>query len=151
MKIVNANKLSDMDVLNIKTQAKLAATLQKIGKSKRKVEVNLSKSSQRYLDQVIVELKKQMNANNAILPNISSFFDYLQKQVHVEKGQKRDKIKKFTISYDEQDFLVMQIKSMLKEVEKQKEQLKFYNLIKKIVFSSVKSQNELLLKELTNK
>ena len=151
MKMMNANRLNDMDVLNIKQQAKLAASIQKIGKSKRKVEVSISKSSQRYLDQVIVELKKQMTSNNAMLPNISSFFDYIQKNVHVEKGQKREKYKKFAISYDEQDFLVMQIKSMIKEVENQKAQLKFYNLIKKVIFSSVKAQNELLLKEITNK
>lgn len=151
MKMVNANRLNDMDIFNMKNQARLASSIQKIGKGKRKVEINLSKSSQKYLDQVIVELKKQMAENNAMLPNISSFFDYVQKNVHVEKGQKREKYKKLLISYDEQDFLVIQVKSMIKEVENQKANLKFYNLIKKVIFSSVKAQNELLLKEITNK
>ena len=58
MKIMNANRLNDMDVLNMKQQAKLASSMQKIGKTKRKIEVHLSKSSQKYLDQVIIELKK---------------------------------------------------------------------------------------------
>lgn len=40
---------------------------------------------------------------------------------------------------------------MIKEVENQKQQLKFYNIIKKVLFSSVKAQNELLLKEILNK
>lgn len=151
MKMVNANKINDMDVFNMKQQMKMASAVQKIGKSKRKIEVHLSKGSQRYLDQVITELKKQMEANNAILPNIQSFFDYIRKQVHVEKGQKREKLKTFNLSYEEQDFLVLQIKSMIKEVENQKQQLKFYNIIKKVLFSSVKAQNELLLKEILNK
>lgn len=152
MKIMNANRLNDMDVLNMKQQAKLASSMQKIGKTKRKIEVHLSKSSQKYLDQVIIELKKQMDANtSSALPNILSFFNYLQKQVHVEKKAKREKLKSFKLSYEEQDFLVLQIKSMIKEVERQKDNLKFYNLIKKLIFSSVKAQNELLLKELTNK
>lgn len=151
MKMVNANKINDMDVFNMKQQMKMASAVQKIGKGKRKIEVHLSKSSQRYLDQVITELKKQMETNNAVLPNIQSFFDYIRKQVHVEKGQKREKLKTFNLSYEEQDFLVLQIKSMIKEVENQKQQLKFYNIIKKVLFSSVKAQNELLLKEILNK
>lgn len=51
---MNANRLNDMDVLNMKQQAKLASSMQKIGKTKRKIEVHLSKSSQKYLDQVII-------------------------------------------------------------------------------------------------
>ena len=58
MKMVNANKINDMDVFNMKQQMKMASAVQKIGKGKRKIEVHLSKSSQRYLDQVITELKK---------------------------------------------------------------------------------------------
>ena len=69
----------------------------------------------------------------------------------LKKDKKREKLKTFNLSYEEQDFLVLQIKSMIKEVENQKQQLKFYNIIKKVLFSSVKAQNELLLKEILNK
>ncbi len=43
-KLVNPNSISDMDIMNAKSQASMAALLQKIGKGKRKKEVTLSKS-----------------------------------------------------------------------------------------------------------
>ena len=36
MKMVNANKINDMDVFNMKQQMKMASAVQKIGKGKRK-------------------------------------------------------------------------------------------------------------------
>ena len=79
------------------------------------------------------------------------FFDYLKKHVHVEKGQKREKKKKILLSYDEQDYLVMQIRASVKEIENLNANLKWYNLIKKLIYSSVKAQNVLLLDELLNR
>lgn len=151
MKLVNPNSITDMQMFNIKHQARMAQSIQKIGKSKRKVEVSLSKNSQKYLDQMIDEMKKQLAVTSNEVSNISEFFNYLKKQVHVEKGEKRLKYKNFNISYDEQDFLVMQIKSVIAEVEKQRSNLKWYNLIKKIIFSSVLTQNEVLINELRGK
>lgn len=151
MKLINPNKITDLQMFSIKNQAKLAQTLQKIGKGKRKVEISLSKSSQKYLDQIVDELKKQMATSNNDIPNISEFLNYLKKNVHFEKGQKRPKTLKLNISYDEQDFLILQIKSMITELEKQKLNLKWYNLIKKLLFSSMKTQNELLLKDIKNR
>ncbi|WP_068268116.1 viral A-type inclusion protein [Caviibacter abscessus] len=150
-KMINANKINDMEMFNIKNQAKVAMLLQKIGKGKRKVEISLSKNSQKYLDQMIDELKKQMNQYKAQMGNIFEFLDYLKKQVHVEKGQKREKQKKVLLSYEEQDYLVMQAKSTIKEIDKIKAELKWYNLIKKVLYSSVKTQNEVLLDELLNR
>lgn len=150
-KMINANKINDMEMFNIKNQAKFSMILQKIGKGKRKVEVSLSKNSQKYLDQMIDELKKQMDQYKAQMGNIFEFLDYLKKNVHVNKGQKREKYKKVLLSYEEQDYLVMQAKSTIKEIDKLKSSLKWYNLLKKMIYSSVKTQNELLINELLNR
>lgn len=150
-KMINANKINDMEMFNIKNQAKFSMILQKIGKGKRKVEVSLSKNSQKYLDQMIDELKKQMDQYKAQMGNIFEFLDYLKKNVHVNKGQKREKYKKVLLSYEEQDYLVMQAKSTIKEIDKLKASLKWYNLLKKMIYSSVKTQNELLINELLNR
>lgn len=150
-KMINANKINDMEMFNIKNQAKFSMILQKIGKGKRKVEVSLSKNSQKYLDQMIDELKKQMDQYKAQMGNIFEFLDYLKKNVHVNKGQKREKYKKVLLSYEEQDYLVMQAKSTIKEIDKLKASLKWYNLLKKTIYSSVKTQNELLINELLNR
>lgn len=150
-KMINANKINDMEMFNIKNQAKFSMILQKIGKGKRKVEVSLSKNSQKYLDQMIDELKKQMDQYKAQMGNIFEFLDYLKKNVHVNKGQKREKYKKVLLSYEEQDYLVMQAKSTIKEIDKLKSSLKWYNLLKRMIYSSVKTQNELLINELLNR
>lgn len=150
-KMINANKINDMEMFNIKNQAKFSMILQKVGKGKRKVEVSLSKNSQKYLDQMIDELKKQMDQYKAQMGNIFEFLDYLKKNVHVNKGQKREKYKKVLLSYEEQDYLVMQAKSTIKEIDKLKASLKWYNLLKKTIYSSVKTQNELLINELLNR
>lgn len=149
--MINANKINDMEMFNIKNQAKFGMILQKIGKGKRKVEIKLSKNSQKYLDQMIDELKKQMDQYKTQMGNIFDFLDYLKKHVHVNKGQKREKLKKIMLSYEEQDYLVMQAKSTIKEIDKIKAELKWYNIIKKVLYSSVKTQNEVLINELLNR
>ncbi|WP_371440135.1 viral A-type inclusion protein [Oceanivirga salmonicida] len=151
MRMTNPNSITDMEMFNIKNQAKLTQTLQKLGRGRRKLEIYLSKSSQKYIEQVMVELKKQMVEYEKQLPNIYDFFNYIIKQVHVEKKQRREKFKKIALSYEEQDFLVMQIKGTIKEIIKQRKNLKWYQFIKKLAFSSVRKQNELLLEEVLNK
>ncbi|VWL85554.1 viral A-type inclusion protein [Oceanivirga miroungae] len=147
-KMVNPNSVTDMEIMNIKNQAKMTQVLQKVGRGRRKVEVYLSKTSQKFIEQLATELKKQMAIYDKKMPNIFDFFDYIIKCVHVEKRQKREKYKKIMLSYDEKDFLDMQIKGTLEELERQKKALKWYNIIKKIAFSSVKKQNEFLLNEI---
>ena len=45
----------------------------------------------------------------------------------------------------------MQIRASVKEIENLNANLKWYNLIKKLIYSSVKAQNVLLLDELLNR
>lgn len=147
-KMVNPNSISDMEIMNIKNQARMSQMLQNVGRGRRKVEIYLSKTSQKFIEQLAIELNKQMAEYGKKMPNIPDFFDYIIKCVHVEKKQKREKYKKIMLSYDEKDFLDMQIKGTLYELEKQRKNLRWYNIIKKIAFSSVKKQNEILLSEI---
>ena len=149
--MINSNKINDMELFKIKNQAKMSMIIQKIGKTKRKVEITLSKNSQKYLVQIIDELKKQMIQYKDQMENVFEFFDYLKKHISVEKSKKREKNKKILLSYDEQDYLVMQIRESIKKIEHLKLNLKWYNLIKKLIYSSINTQNVLLLDELLNR
>ncbi|WP_156299732.1 viral A-type inclusion protein [Streptobacillus canis] len=147
-KLVNPNNISDMDVMNAKSQATMAALLQKIGKGKRKKEVTLSKGSQKYLEQMIGEMKKQMVMYEKHLPNLFSFFSYVEKQLHVGKKEKRPKEKVLALSFEEYDLIVKQMKDVIKGLALEKSKLKWYNIIKKTMFNMMTKQTEELLKEM---
>ena len=52
-KMINPNTVSNMDLINAKSQAKMQQLVQKIGKGKRKVNVTFSKMSRSYLAKMI--------------------------------------------------------------------------------------------------
>ena len=60
-KMVNPNTVSNMDLINAKSQAKMQQLVQKIGKGKRKVNVTFSKMSRSYLVKLIEEMRKMMS------------------------------------------------------------------------------------------
>lgn len=151
MKITNPAKMTDTQYLSLKNQAKMATTMQKIGRTKRKIVITLSRTSQKYLLQMVKEMKKQLVANEKQLANVFSFFNYLEGVLTVKKKQKMPKIKAISISYEEQDYLVMQIKSSINEINNQRLKLRWYNFFKKMAFSALMTQNEKLLKEVLNK
>lgn len=134
MKITNPAKMTDTQYLSLKNQAKMATTMQKIGRTKRKIVITLSRTSQKYLLQMVKEMKKQLVANEKQLANVFSFFNYLESVLTVKKKQKMPKIKAISISYEEQDYLVMQIKSSINEINNQRLKLRWYNFFKKWLF-----------------
>ena len=139
-KTVNANSITDMDMMNARSQASMAAQLQRIGLAKRKKVITLSKNGQKYLEQMIIEMEKQMKIYEKQLPNLFQFFAYMKKELNVVKGKKREKEKSILVSFEEYDLL---------EVEKSK--LKWYSLMKKMVFSTMRKQTSNLLDELLKK
>ncbi|ACZ01874.1 hypothetical protein [Streptobacillus moniliformis] len=147
-KLVNPNSISDMDVMNAKSQASMAALLQKIGKGKRKKEVTLSKNSQKYLEQMIGEMKKQMAIYEKQLPNIFSFFKYVEKSLHVGKKEKRPKEKVLALSFEEYDLIMKQMRDVIKGLTLEKSKLKWYNIVKKMVYKMMTKQTEELLKDM---
>ena len=147
-RVVNPNNITDMDMINAKNQANMVSILQRIGKAKRKKELTLSKSSQKYLLQMIGEMKKQMKVYQNQLPNLFSFFNYVEKSLQIGKKEKWPKEKKLLVSFDEQDLLVRQMKDVVKGLEVEKSKLKWYNFAKKTMFSTMQKQTEALLEDL---
>ena len=147
-RVANANTMNEMEMVNVKNQMKMGEMMKKIGKGKRKVSVTFSLGSRRYMSKLIDELKKQMVTYEKQLPNVFNFFDYLKKQVEVVKGKKKEKTKTVLLSYEELDFLKIQIKETTKGIKMETEKLKWYNLMKKALYKTLFKQNELLLSEL---
>ena len=150
-KTVNANSITDMDMMNAKSQASMAAQLQRIGLAKRKKVITLSKNGQKYLEQMIIEMEKQMKIYEKQLPNLFQFFAYMKKELNVVKGKKREKEKSILVSFEEYDLLVKQMKDIIKGLEVEKSKLKWYSLMKKMVFSTMRKQTSNLLDELLKK
>ena len=146
-KMVNPNTVSNMDLINAKSQAKMQQLVQKIGKGKRKVHVTFSRS---YLAKMIEEMRKMMSQYEKQLPNVFSFFKYLENEVKITKANKKEKTKNVKLSYEEVDFFKLQLKETLKGIDAQRATLKWYNLIKKGLFKTLKKQTELVLEEFSS-
>ena len=125
-KTVNANSITDMDMMNARSQASMAAQLQRIGLAKRKKVITLSKNGQKYLEQMIIEMEKQMKIYEKQLPNLFQFFAYMKKELNVAKGKKRENEKSILVSFEEYDLLVKQMKDIIKGLEVEKSKLKWY-------------------------
>lgn len=146
-KVINPNSVSNMDLINAKAQAKMQQIVQKIGKGKRKVNVTFSKMSRSYLVRLIEEMRKMMSQYEKQLPNVFSFFKYFENEVKITKENKKEKNKTVKLSYEEVDFFKLQLKETLKGIDAQRATLKWYNLIKKALFKTLKKQTELVLEE----
>ncbi|AMD95237.1 viral A-type inclusion protein [Leptotrichia sp. oral taxon 847] len=149
-KVVNPNSVSNMDLINQKAQAKMQQLVQKIGKGKRRVTVTFSKMSRGYVAKMIEEMKKAMAQYERQLPNLFSFFNYLEKEVRITKENKKEKTKDVKFSYEEIDFFKLQLNETIKGIDTQVATLKWYNLIKKGLFKTLKKQTETVLEEVKN-
>ena len=103
--------------------------------------------SRSYLAKMIEEMRKMMSQYEKQLPNVFSFFKYLENEVKITKVNKKEKTKNIKLSYEEVDFFKLQLKETLKGIDTQRAALKWYNLIKKGLFKTLKKQTELVLEE----
>ena len=149
-KVMNPNSVSNMDLINQKAQFKMQQLVQKIGKGKRRVTVTFSKMSRGYVSKMIEEMKKAMAQYEKQLPNLFSFFNYLEKEVKITKENKKEKTKDVKFSYEEIDFFKLQLNETIKGLDTQVATLKWYNLIKKGLFKTLKKQTETVLEEVKN-
>ena len=147
-KMVNTNTINDMTLVNVKAQDKMNQLVQKIGKGKRKIKVTLGKSTRSYLTKLIEEMKKQMKVYEKQLPNIFQFFGYLEKEIKITKENKKEKTKDVSLSFEELDFLKLQIRETIKGIDNMKTKLKWYNFLKKGLYKTLRKQNEMTLEEL---
>ena len=143
-KVANPNTIDDKAFANVKSQSKITSLIQKIGKGKRKVKVELSKGNMKYLAKLVKEMKKQMLPYEKQASNVFAFLNYLEKE-----AQSKSKKINLTLSYEELDFLKMQVRESTKAVEDLKQNLKWFNLMKKMVYNLVIKQNKYFLEELT--
>ena len=146
--MVNPNTINDMTLVNVKAQAKMNQLVQKIGNGKRKIKVTLGKSTRSYLTKLIEEMKKQMKVYEKQLPNIFQFFGYLEKEIKITKENKKEKTKDVSLSFEELDFLKLQIRETIKGIDNMKTKLKWYNFLKKGLYKTLRKQNEMTLEEL---
>ena len=146
--MVNPNTINDMTLVNVKAQAKMNQLVQKIGKGKRKIKVTLGKSTRSYFTKLIEEMKKQMKVYEKQLPNIFQFFGYLEKEIKITKENKKEKTKDVSLSFEELDFLKLQIRETIKGIDNMKTKLKWYNFLKKGLYKTLRKQNEMTLEEL---
>ena len=149
-KVMTPNSVSNMDLINQKAQFKMQQLVQKIGKGKRRVTVTFSKMSRGYVAKMIEEMKKAMAQYERQLPNLFSFFNYLEKEVKITKENKKEKTKDVKFSYEEIDFFKLQLNETIKGIDTQVATLKWYNLIKKGLFKTLKKQTETVLEEVKN-
>ena len=149
-KVMNPNSVSNMDLINQKAQFKMQQLVQKIGKGKRRVTVTFSKMSRGYVAKMIEEMKKAMAQYERQLPNLFSFFNYLEKEVKITKENKKEKTKDVKFYYEEIDFFKLQLNETIKGIDTQVATLKWYNLIKKGLFKTLKKQTETVLEEVKN-
>ena len=147
-KMLNSNTMSDMEQMNIKSQNRAAMFIQKIGKGKRKVKVVLSKTNKKYLGKIAKDLRKYMEkaqSQNSQYEkqggNLFAFLDYLE-------NESKNKSNTIMMSYDEIDFIKMQIKEAVKSTERARGSLKWYNLIKKFAYNLSIKQNKYFLEEM---
>jgi hypothetical protein len=75
---------------------------------------------------------------------VFTFLNYLEKE-----AQSKSKKITLTLSYEELDFLKMQVRESTKAVEELKQNLKWHNMIKKIVYGLLVKQNKYFLEELS--
>ena len=132
-KVMNPNSVSNMDLINQKAQFKMQQLVQKIGKGKRRVTVTFSKMSRGYVSKMIEEMKKAMAQYEKQLPNLFSFFNYLEKEVKITKENKKEKTKDVKFSYEEIDFFKLQLNETIKGL-----------------FKTLKKQTETVLEEVKN-
>lgn len=149
-KVINPNAISDMALVNAKTQAKMTQLIQKLGRGKRRVKVTLTKGTRSYLSKMTEELKKQMSIYEKQMPTLFQFFNYLEKETKVTKENKKIKQKDILLSYEELDFVKLNIKETIKGIEKMRDSLKWYNILKKSLYKTLIKQNETVLEELKN-
>ena len=140
----NPNTVTNMTLVNAKSQSKAASLIQKIGKGKRKAKVELSKGNMKYLGKLVKEMKKQMLPYEKQAGNVFTFLNYLEKE-----AQSKSKRITLMLSFEELDFLKMQVKESTKAVEELRLTLKWYNLAKKFIYGLLVKQNKYFLEELT--
>ncbi len=116
----------------------IGTLMQSIGRGKRRLFVNISKSNKYALYKFMNEVANMVKGQGALPPNISEFTKYLEKESKHKNG--------ISLTYDEINFL----KKILTASIKQKDMVEFkwYQFFSKFLAKIAKIQYEAILEEL---
>ena len=136
---VNPSTMNPMEMNNISSMMSSMNLIQKIGKSKRKYNVEIGKNEKKFLAKFLEEAKKQFpsGSDSGVKPLIN-FFDYL---IEICKNKKINEIK---LSYEELEFLKKMLSDSVKGMEDMK--FKWYQFLKKSMVKVMLKQYRMLLK-----
>ncbi len=138
---INANNLNPMEMNNVSSMMGAMNLIQKIGKGKRKYNVNLEKSDKKFLSKFLDEAKKQFSgANEQQVKPLVEFFDYVKSIC-----ENKDK-NELRISYEEMEFLKKMLSDSIKGMEGMN--FKWYQLLRKSMVKIMVKQYRALLKKI---
>ncbi len=139
---VNANRISQTDLMQAQSAMGMVGKMQKIGKGKRKYKVNFDKTTKKYLAKIVKEYTKQAEIYraNPQTKGVADFFEYLERECARATAQP------IMLSFEELDFLKSTIAESIKAMEGI--QYKWYNFIKKSFTKLMIKQNRYILNEL---
>ena len=85
---VNPNGMNPMQMNNMSSMMGMMNNIQRIGKGKRKITVNLDKNNKKFLSKFIDEVKKQFasSAMGAQATGLGEFFDYIKSVQKIRKN-----------------------------------------------------------------
>ncbi|MGL5123018.1 MAG: hypothetical protein ACRC6K_02460 [Fusobacteriaceae bacterium] len=138
---INANNLTPMEMNNVSSMMGAMNLIQKIGKGKRKYNINLEKADKKFLSKFLSEAKKQFSgANDQQVRPLVEFFDYV-------KGicDSKDK-NELRLSYEEMEFLKKILGDSIKGMESMS--FKWYQLLRKSMVKVMIKQYRALLKKI---
>ena len=138
---VNPNGMNPMQMNNRSSMMGMMNNIQRIGKGKRKITVNLDKNNKKFLSKFIDEVKKQFasSAMGAQATGLGEFFDYIKSVVD---GKEQMELK---LSFEEYEFLKRMIVDSIRGMEGMT--FKWYQFVKKGMLKvMIKQYRELLTK-----
>lgn len=138
---VNPNGMNPMQMNSMSNMMGMMNSIQRIGKGKRKITVNLDKNNKKFLSKFIEEVKKQFatSAMGAQVNGLGEFFDYI-KSVADAKDQMELKL-----SFEEYEFLKKMIVDSIRGMEGMT--FKWYQFVKKGMLKvMIRQYRELLTK-----
>lgn len=137
---VNPNAMNPMQMNSMSSMMGMMNTIQRIGKGKRKISVNLDKNNKKFLSKFIEEVKKQFLSSAGVqTANLGEFFDYI-KAMADNKEQMELKL-----SFEEYEFLKKMLMDSVRGMEAMS--FKWYQFVKKSMLKvMIKQYRELLTK-----
>jgi hypothetical protein len=138
---MKGQNMNAMQMRNASNMMGIQSAMQKIGKGKRKHTIKIAKHNKKFLGKFIIEIQKQMGAeNNPQMKGVSNFLAYLKTECD------RKTTTEIKMSFEELEFLKKLIIDSLRGMKEMT--FKWYQIFNKVMVKTMIKSNEELLKEL---